>query len=276
MNYIAIRCVVSPRDPFAEILISQLAEIGFDMFEENEDGFDGFVREDVFKKELLNEVDYLHDNDLCKVSYTLENIAGVNWNEEWEKNFKPVSVKNVFIRAPFHEADDAADIDIIIQPKMSFGTGHHATTAGMVELMLDIEFAGKTVLDMGCGSGILGILAGKRNAERIVAIDNDENCIITSIENADANKVRNMEVIHGDASTLSGFSFDVVLANINRNILLNDVSAYVSVMKSKAHLLVSGFYAEDAPIIQEAFGKYNLIPVKKIVNDNWCAIVFER
>jgi len=276
MNYIAIHCKVIPLEPFAEILISQLAEIGFDMFEENEAGFDGFIRVDAFNVERLNEVEYLQPNDLCNVTYELEEIASVNWNEEWEKNFNPVSVKNVYIRAPFHEADENAELDIVIQPKMSFGTGHHATTAMMVELMLETNLKNKAVLDMGCGSGILGILASKLGSGEIVAIDYDENCVINSIENTDANKVRNMQVLLGDATILHQYNFDVVLANINRNILVNDIYAYVGVMKSSAQLLVSGFYEKDEEIITNAFSKYNLKKLKKLTNNKWCALLFQR
>lgn len=276
MNYIAIHCKVIPLDPFAEILISQLAEIGFDMFEENEVGFDGFIRADAFNVEQLNEVEYLQPNELCTVTYELEEVTSANWNEEWEKNFSPVSVKNVFIRAPFHEADENAEVDIVIQPKMSFGTGHHATTAMMVEFMLETDLKSKTILDMGCGSGILGILASKLGATEVIAIDHDENCVANSVENADANKVRNMQVLLGDATVLLQYNFDVVLANINRNILVNDIQAYVGVMKSTAQLIVSGFYEEDEEIITVAFSKYDLKKLKKLTNNKWCALLFER
>ncbi len=276
MNYIAIHCKVIPLEPFAEILISQLAEIGFDMFEENEAGFDGFIRTDAFNVEQLNEVEYLQPNELCDVSYELEEISSVNWNEEWEKNFTPVSVKNVYIRAPFHHANDTAGIDIVIQPKMSFGTGHHATTAMMVELMLETYLKDKLILDMGCGSGILGILASKLGASEIVAIDYDENCVVNSVENTEMNKVNNMQVLLGDASSLHQYHFDVVLANINRNILVKDIEAYVGVMKANAQLLVSGFYEEDEEIITNAFSKYNLKKLKKLEKDRWCALLFER
>jgi ribosomal protein L11 methyltransferase len=275
-TYLAIHCQVTPRDPFAEILISQLAAIGFEMFEENDAGFDGFVRKDNFNQEALLEIEYLAANEWCQTVWSLEDIPGINWNAEWEKNFNPVRVKNILIRAPFHNSDDTAELDLIIQPKMSFGTGHHATTSLMVEYMLELDFSGKTVLDMGCGSGILGILACKLGAAEVIAVDNDENCVVNSIENITANKVQQMEVLLGDATVLNMMHFDIILANINRNILLQDIESYVKVMKSETYLLVSGFLVDDIPTLIAAFEIFQIKKIQVKVQANWCAILFKR
>lgn len=274
--YIAIRCKVTPVNPFAEILIAQLADIGFEMFEENDNGFDGYIRKEHFHKEQLNEIDYLQENDFCNVIWQLEEIESINWNEEWERNFTPVEVKGVYIRAPFHHEKKDIKMEIIIQPKMSFGTGHHATTAMMIEQMLEIDFKKKEVLDMGCGSGILSIAASKMGAESVTAIDNDLNCVLNSIENIETNKTKNIHVTEGDADSLSGVKFDVILANINRNILLRDIEQYVKAMKPDAILLVSGFLKEDEAIITSSFSKLNLQKIKQLYKGDWSAVLYKR
>ncbi len=274
--YIAIRCKVTPVNPFAEILIAQLADIGFEMFEENDNGFDGYIRKEHFHKKQLNEIDYLQENDFCNVIWQLEEIESINWNEEWERNFTPVEVKGVYIRAPFHHEKKDIKMEIIIQPKMSFGTGHHATTAMMIEQMLEIDFKKKEVLDMGCGSGILSIAASKMGAESVTAIDNDPNCVLNSIENIETNKTKNIHVTEGDADSLSGMKFDIILANINRNILLRDIEQYVKAMKPDAILLVSGFLKEDEAIITSSFSKLNLQKIKQLYKGDWSAVLYKR
>ena len=274
--YIAIRCKVIPVNPFSEILIAQLADIGFEMFEENDNGFDGYIRKENFYKEQLNEIDYLQENELCSVSWQLEEIESINWNEEWERNFTPVEVKGVYIRAPFHPEKKDIKMEIIIQPKMSFGTGHHATTAMMIEQMLEIDFKKKEVLDMGCGSGILSIAASKMGAENVTAIDNDPNCVLNSIENIETNKTKNIHVTEGDADSLSGMKFDIILANINRNILLRDIEQYVKAMKPDAILLVSGFLKGDEAVITSSFSKLNLQKVKQLYKGDWSAVLYKR
>ena len=236
-SYIAIHCKVNPVQPFSEILIAQLAEIGFDMFEEKEDGFDGFIRKENFTESLLDTVEFLQPNDFCSAHWHIEEIESQNWNEEWEKNYPPIKVKNIYVRAPFHPDASDNELEIIIQPKMAFGTGHHATTAMMMELMLAANIADKHVLDMGCGSGILAILASKLGCITATAIDNDPNCVLNSIENIENNKIRNIEVLQGDALSLKDLKFEVILANINRNILLADIASYNIALSDGGQLL---------------------------------------
>ncbi len=276
MNYIGIYCKVTPPEPFAEIIISQLGEIGFDMFEENEEGFEGYIIKEIFSEEKLKTINLLQPNNLCKATYTTKEIKSENWNQEWEKNFEPVHVKNVFIRAPFHPVNKEYEIEIIIQPKMSFGTGHHATTAMMVEHIFNINPAGKTVIDMGCGSGILGILAAKMGAKMVVGIDYDEVCIENATENINLNVVKNMKVELGTAMALNEKKTDILLANINRNILMQDVKAYAATLNEKGILVVSGFYEEDEDVITTHFIQNGLIKTNKTVLDKWCSLVFEK
>lgn len=273
-SYIAIHCKVNPVQPFSEILIAQLAEIGFDMFEEKEDGFDGFIRKENFTESLLDTVEFLQPNDFCSAHWHIEEIESQNWNEEWGKNYPPIKVKNIYVRAPFHPDASDNELEIIIQPKMAFGTGHHATTAMMMELMLAANIADKHVLDMGCGSGILAILASKLGCITATAIDNDPNCVLNSIENIENNKIRNIEVLQGDALSLKDLKFEVILANINRNILLADIASYNIALSDGGQLLVSGFLTEDVELITQAFGKYGLKLSSMKQNQNWAAMHF--
>lgn len=273
-SYIAIHCKVNPVQPFSEILIAQLAEIGFEMFEEKEDGFDGFIRKENFTESLLDTVEFLQPNDFCSAHWHIEEIESQNWNEEWEKNYPPIKVKNIYVRAPFHPDASDNELEIIIQPKMAFGTGHHATTAMMMELMLAANIADKHVLDMGCGSGILAILASKLGCITATAIDNDPNCVLNSIENIETNKIRNIEVLQGDALSLKDLKFEVILANINRNILLADIASYNIALSDGGQLLVSGFLTEDVELITQAFGKYGLKLSSMKQNQNWAALHF--
>lgn len=273
-SYIAIHCKVNPVQPFSEILIAQLAEIGFEMFEEKEDGFDGFIRKENFTESLLDTIEFLQPNDFCSAHWHIEEIESQNWNEEWEKNYPPIKVKNIYVRAPFHPDASDNELEIIIQPKMAFGTGHHATTAMMMELMLAANIADKHVLDMGCGSGILAILASKLGCITATAIDNDPNCVLNSIENIETNKIRNIEVLQGDALSLKDLKFEVILANINRNILLADIASYNIALSDGGQLLVSGFLTEDVELITQAFGKYGLKLSSMKQNQNWAALHF--
>ncbi|HMR47323.1 MAG TPA: 50S ribosomal protein L11 methyltransferase [Bacteroidia bacterium] len=273
-SYIAIHCKVNPVQPFSEILIAQLGEIGFEMFEEKEDGFDGFIRKENFTESLLDTIEFLQPNDFCAAHWHIEEIESQNWNDEWEKNYPPIKVKNIYVRAPFHPDATDNELEIIIQPKMAFGTGHHATTAMMMELMLAANIADKHVLDMGCGSGILAILASKLGCITATAIDNDPNCVLNSIENIENNKIRNIEVLQGDALSLKDLKFEVILANINRNILLADIASYNIALSDGGQLLVSGFLTEDVELITQAFGKYGLKLSSMKQNQNWAAMHF--
>ena len=200
----------------------------------------------------------------------------MNWNEEWEKNFEPIDVdRKCHVRAPFHEKTNA-EYDIVIEPKMSFGTGHHETTHMMIQHILETDFNGKKTLDMGCGTAILAILAEMKGAEPIDAIDIDNWCYLNSIENAERNNCKHISVYEGDASLLAGKNYDIIIANINRNILLNDMEHYVNCLNANGTLFLSGFYTEDIPVITESCTKNGLSYVKQFERNNWVALKFVK
>ncbi|HEX9826829.1 MAG TPA: 50S ribosomal protein L11 methyltransferase, partial [Flavobacteriaceae bacterium] len=209
-----------------------------------------------------------------EISYTFEEIEQTNWNEEWEKNFNPIIVNGTCsVRAPFHEKPSTV-YDIVIEPKMSFGTGHHETTHMMIQHILKNEFNNKSVLDMGCGTGILAILAEKKGAKSIDAIDYDNWCYLNSLENVERNGCKHITVLEGDAGLLKNRAYDIIIANINRNILLNDINVYASCLNKNGSLFLSGFYKDDIPSIEEECQKYMLNLVEIIEEHNWVAIKF--
>lgn len=206
----------------------------------------------------------------------IADIPDTNWNEEWEKNFPYILIgDNCLVRAPFHTNVPAAEIEIIIGPKMSFGTGHHATTQMMMENILFYNFTGKTVLDAGCGTGILAILASKLNATRITAIDNDEHCFINARENALINNCANISVVHGEINSLAGMKFDVIFANINRNVLLNDLGSYKKLINKKGMIFLSGYLAGDKSMIDNKANETGFKSIKTSTCAGWVAGVFQ-
>ena len=242
--------VVEPRDPATEILIAELGYVGFESFVENETGVIAYIQKDDCSDDILENIFVLNSNEFS-IEYTKEEIEQVNWNSEWEKNFSPIQVEDkVSIRAPFHENPNL-EYDIIIEPKMSFGTGHHETTHMMVQHLLDIEVKGKKTLDMGCGTGILAIFAEMKGAMPIDAIDIDNWCYLNTIENVERNNCTKITSYEGDASLLEGKKYDLIIANINRNILLNDLEVYANCLTHGGTLLLSGFYAEDISLLDE-------------------------
>ncbi|MCW5519284.1 50S ribosomal protein L11 methyltransferase [Aureitalea sp. L0-47] len=272
--YLAYAFKVNPRDPGTDILIAQLGEIGFESFVETEEGVTAYIQQDEFQEEKFGDVQIMA-SDLFTTEFTSEVIEQVNWNEEWERNFDPIEVAdNCVVRAPFHDAFNVP-YEIIIEPKMSFGTGHHETTHMMLEFLLESELKDKTVLDMGCGTAVLAILSEMRGATDIDAIDIDEWCVENSEENAERNNCSHINVQLGDASLLSSEKkYDLVIANINRNILLNDIPTYVSCMNEGGILLLSGFYSEDLMMISESCVKNDLQFVENKERNNWIAAKF--
>ena len=237
-NYLEFNFKIQPLQPWNEILMAELIEVGFDSFTEEHDGILAYIQADLFQEEALRAI-HLLQNPEVQISYTFQEMPNINWNEEWEKNFSPINIENqVSIRAEFHENQNLPH-EIIIQPKMSFGTGHHATTYLMIQQMLDMDFQNKTVLDMGCGTSVLAIFAKQRGAGKTVAIDIDEWSVENSKENAERNNVE-LEISQGTAENLGAENFDIILANINRNILISDIPTYVSVLNPGGQLLLSG------------------------------------
>jgi len=273
LAYIGYHFTIEPKDPAAEILLAELGETPFESFEETETGLSAYIQKQFWTEDVLNDI-YILQSPEFKITYTVEDIAQVNWNEEWEKNFEPIEVSDACrIRAPFHEYKKV-QYDIVIEPKMSFGTGHHETTFMMAQHLLETDVAGKKTLDMGCGTAILAILAEMKGAHPIDAIDIDNWCYQNSIENAERNNCQHITVYEGDAALLTGKNYDAIIANINRNILLNDMQQYVDCLNKGGILLLSGFYEEDIPFIHASCTEKGLTFIKKHQKNNWVALKY--
>jgi ribosomal protein L11 methyltransferase len=271
--YIEYSFQVEPKEPATEILIAELGSVGFESFVENDNGVVAYIQQLDWNENVLDDI-FILKSDEFEVSYTYKEIAQENWNEEWEKNFQPIQVDDkVSIRAPFHENPNL-DYDIVIEPKMSFGTGHHETTHMMVQHLLELDVKNKKVLDMGCGTGILAIFAEMKGAKPIDAIDIDNWCYLNSLENVERNNCKHIIVYEGDASLLINKKYDVIIANINRNILLSDIKRYASCLNEKGVLLLSGFYEQDIPIIDEEAKIYDLTLDSVIKRNNWVAVKY--
>jgi ribosomal protein L11 methyltransferase len=242
----------SNEDFHKDLLINALSEIGFDTFEDVDFGFKAYIPLSEFKVDLIEQ---LKDTFIEMFTFTFhaKSIPHQNWNELWESNFEPIEVVNrCYIRATFHEPQTHYEYEIVIDPKMAFGTGHHQTTALMMEFMLDEDFVGQKVLDMGCGTGILAILASKMGATEVLAIDYDEVCFESTLENSALNNIKNIQALCGSKEVIPDQKFDTILANINRNILLDQLDTYAHVSNEGTVLFLSGFYEDpDLKIIKE-------------------------
>lgn len=274
MEYTELKCSLpAGNEAFAELIMARLGECGYESFVESEDGLLAYIPTSRFDPAVLNEPMLWPEG--VEVEYSWSQIPEQNWNAVWESNFNPVTLAGrCYIRAPFHDAVDGIEYDIIIEPKMSFGTAHHETTALMIEYLLDTEVIGKRVLDMGCGTGVLAILAEMKGAGDVVAIDNDEWAYNNTLENIDKNNCTHISVKLGDAALLGDEKFGLIIANINRNILLNDMVAYTSCLQPGGTLLMSGFYLSDLDAISAEAGRLGLRYVGHRERNNWVAACF--
>ncbi len=273
--YIEYNFTVTPKEPATEILIAELGEVGFESFVENENGVIAYIQKDDWSATVLDDIFVLNSEEFS-IEYDQKEIEQTNWNAEWEKNFSPIQVEDVVsIRAPFHENPNLK-YDIVIEPKMSFGTGHHETTHMMVQHLLQLDLEGKKTLDMGCGTGILAIFAEMKGANPIDAIDIDNWCYENSVENVERNNCKNISVFEGEAALLVDKKYDVIIANINRNILLMDMQAYTNCLNDNGVLLLSGFYKDDIPVIDAEVSKYNLKLETVIERNNWVALKYNK
>lgn len=276
MTFLVLSISITPAEPGNDLLISELGDIGFDGFLENESDFEASIASDRFDREKLETV----LGNFRKAGYAITVTERVeqdrNWNEEWEKNFDPVEIGDLCrIRAPFHEEKEDFRLEVVIMPRMSFGTGHHATTAGMIRLMMTHPLQ-SPLLDMGSGTAVLAIVARKLGVEDVTAIDIDDWAFDNAPDNCALNGITDIKVLQGDASLLGTKTFGTILANINRNVLLEDIPKYVSVLKRGGSLFLSGFYTEDLPIILDKAESCGLILTEHVVNNNWVAAVFKR
>ena len=275
MNYIEYDFTVFPTEMGAEILMAELAEVGFDSFEDTPTGIKAYIPKDSWNEHILQDI-YLLSNPEFTISYQITEIEQVNWNEEWEKNFSPIVVEDLCtVRANFHPVPNTR-YDIVITPKMSFGTGHHETTYMMLQQLLPLSLEGAKVLDMGCGTGILAIMAALRGARDITAIDIDPWCVENATENVQQNNCSFITIKEGDVSLIAGEQYNLILANINRNILLSDIPAYTQALLPQGLLLVSGFYEEDLPAIKEKCQKVGLTYLSHIERNRWVSAKFQR
>ena len=274
MNYIEVQFSITPYEEYiSDVLAEELGEIGFDSFVPTEDSLSAYIVENLFDEPKLK--DLLADFPFeASIDYKVTQIESKNWNEEWEKNFfEPIVIGNdCVIHSSFHKNVPEAKYDIVIDPKMAFGTGHHETTSLIIGLLLEMELEGKTLLDMGCGTAVLAILAAMRGAKDLVAIDIDTWCTENSIENIAINNIEGIDVQLGGAELLAGLHFDIVLANINRNILLADMEQYAACLSSGGELYMSGFYKEDIPLIEAEANRNGLKLIDFREKNNWVAV----
>lgn len=271
--YIAYEFSVTPKNPATEILIAELGHVGFESFVENDNGVTAYIQKQEWNSNILDDL-YILGSAEFKIKYSHYEVIQTNWNKEWEKNFNPIQVDGqVSVRAPFHE-NPSLKFDIVIEPKMSFGTGHHETTHMMIQHLLALDLENKKVLDMGCGTGILAIFAEMKGAQPTDAIDIDSWCYQNSIENVQRNGCKHITVLEGDSSLLKGKKYDVIIANINRNILLSDMKIYTDCLHQEGILLLSGFYKADIAIIESEVVKHGLVFDKMIQRNRWVALKY--
>lgn len=275
MYYTRLQVICNP--DFAEILMAEVAEAGFDTFMETEKGFEAYVELEKFDKEQLQ---YIKDrySDQTPLIFYQDRIQKQNWNEEWEKSYQPIIVDDkCLIRAEFHKIDKVYPYVITITPKMSFGTGHHQTTYLMVKAQIDIDHQNKRVMDAGCGTAILSIMASKRGAKEVVAFDIDEWSVINGQENIEVNNCNNISLQQGKLSevNITG-TFDIVLANINKNVLLDEIKLYQEYLVPGGLLLLSGFYTHDIADLLKEGSTYNLKEVSRDERETWASLLLKK
>jgi ribosomal protein L11 methyltransferase len=279
MHYIELICTLNSdsQELLSAFLISGLNEIGYETFDEADTSLKAYIPEAAFSQMALEELITDIPDEFGKVTWEIVKIEQQNWNAEWEKHFNPVVIQDkVLIKASFHTNLPAYPFEITIDPKMSFGTGHHSTTALMIRTMLTQQFDGKEVLDMGCGTGVLAILAHKSGAARVTAIDIDEWAVSNSKENFELNNISDYTLLHGGAELLANKSFDIILANINRNILISDMVSYSRSLKPGGLLITSGIYHTDFEMLRASAEQNQLVYKNQIEKSSWIAVRFVR
>jgi ribosomal protein L11 methyltransferase len=272
-----IQVDITAHADFLEMLIAELSENNFDSFwEKDENSFIAYIEKTAFNEQIFADLKKKYPDS--QLSYQFEGMESKNWNEEWEKNFQPIVIADkCYVRATFHEPKPEYPLELIIVPKMSFGTGHHATTSMMIENLLALDLKDKKVMDVGTGSGILAIAASKLGANEVYAFDFDEWSVENSVENLELNNVTNVKIEKGTINELLPLpGYDIILANITRNILLEEIGSYVSCLLSGGYLVISGFYKEDISAFDPITNQYNLLTEKTLIRDNWASVIFRK
>ncbi len=274
-DYLELNLKIEPFEPWNDVLAQDLSSIGFDSFSEEDGLLKAYIKSKDFDQSNLDKL--LEAYPGVNISSHFESIPSVNWNKEWEANFDPVEVGGrIYIRAPFHDASPDLDIEILLTPKMSFGTGHHATTFMMMEEMLDLDLENSSVLDVGCGTSILSVLAEMLGAKDLLAIDNDDWAVENSKENIVINNSTRIIVEKAEISSVNKKSFNVILANINRNVIVNDLKKYAELLENKGHILLSGFRGDDIQMIRDLAKKIGLVYLNERVRDEWRMLHFVK
>jgi len=275
MGYVEVRFNIEPMELARDILIAELSEIGYDSFVEDEEGLKAYIEGSDFDKSKIRSLFIMQDHHF-KISFDHGDMPDTNWNAEWEKNYEPIEIgEKIRVRASFHEPSDEFEYEIHIDPRMSFGTGHHSTTRLMLGHAVEMPLAEKSVLDMGCGTAVIAILANMRGAGKVLAVDIDENSVRNSQENVALNAVE-VDVQKGGAERLKGLLFDVIFANINRNVLLEDMPRYIEALNTGGNLLMSGFYEQDIAALKEKAKSCGMEFVSKAQELEWCFLEFVK
>lgn len=274
-TYIELTFFINPyNEEFSDILIAELGDIDYDNFVKTETGLKAYIQKQKFDIAKIDAIYFLQNNP--SITYKTDEIVEENWNQQWEQNYEYIELENCIVIAPFHQNYPKKQFEIIISPKMSFGTGHHATTYLMLDFILQHDFTGKNVLDMGCGTGVLAILSSMKGAKKIIAIDIDDWAYENARENLSLNNIKNIDVLKGDKSLLGNQNFDTIFANINRNILLSDIPAYANVLNTSGQLFLSGFYTTDIDAIEKKCFENKLQLKEKKERNSWCALSFTK
>lgn len=275
MYYTSLR--VTCAQEFSDILIAEIGDAGFDTFMENENGFEAYAEGDNFDRSKLDEIKSKYQ-PLTSITYTFDKVEKQNWNELWENNYEPINVDNkCLIRAAFHQSDKRFAYEIIITPKMSFGTGHHQTTYLMIKNQMEIDHKNKVVMDAGCGTAILSIMASKLGAKHVEAFDIDDWSVVNGAENIQVNQCLNIHQRQGKITDLTfETNFDIILANINKNVLLNELAQYAAYLNTGGLLLLSGFYEDDIEDLLEEARRYGMKEVRRDAREQWAALVLEK
>lgn len=272
MKYTEVAFRIDPMDPWRDIIMVELGELGFESFEEDQDGLKAYIKTEHFEPQSLRSLVAPNDPHTT-IDWMIRDVPEENWNAVWEEAFKPVRIGNaVLIRAEHHQPQSDIEHDLVIQPRMAFGTGHHATTSMMVEAMLNTNMESGMVCDLGCGTAVLAILAERLGAASVLAIDNDENAVENAIFNIERNSSMNITVEKGDVSSLEGRSFDVILANIERNTLSKGMATMAASLNDGGKLFLSGFVIDDAEVMEKTGKEHGLRCVLRMEQGEWALI----